>query len=295
MAGTLPDPARRLIERAADIAYNAGSSTVEPVHLLFAVAADGDNMVKHHGVTLKPERSGRPEGHGHTDAPVLSERAIAVIDAARQTAIRRGEIPLRVSHIALALMRSRDRWLHDTLQANGADAAGIIRELLRELGGFNIAAELFGNDYNVAVWSEEAQRIVRAAPYEAAVFAHDYIGSEHILLSLLRDAVNPAARFLEAFYNIPITIAGVPSAVKAVIGGGGLLMRHRIDFTPNANRAIADAQLAASRMGRSFVGSEHIIVAIIMNRDCAAARALAKRVNLDALAKDVAKTFGSGQ
>jgi len=69
-------------------------------------------------------------------------------------------------------------------------------------------------------WSQEALRIVRGAKYERTIFSNDYIGTEHILLSLLRDSVNPAAQFLESF-PVPISIAGVPSAVKSVAGAFG--------------------------------------------------------------------------
>jgi ATP-dependent Clp protease ATP-binding subunit ClpA len=300
MAGGLPDATRQLLELASRIAFKTGSSAVEPVHLLFALAANGDNIVarifRRHG--LKPAAEGAEASQERQPlpyAPAVSERTTAVIDTARQTAIRRGEIPVRANHIALALMRSRDRWLSDVLETNGLDAGAIIRELLRELGGFSIAQELFGGDYNFAVWSEEAKRIVRAAPFEASIFAHDYIGSEHILLSLLRDARNPAAQFLEAFYKIPITIAGVPSAVKEVTGIGGRTMNNRIELTPNANRIITDCQLAASRMGRNFVGSEHILAAAIANPDCTAARALARRGNLERLRADRLKTLATQQ
>lgn len=189
-------------------------------------------------------------------------------------------------------MRCADRAMHEFLRISGVDAATIIREILRELGGFNIAQELFGGDFNVDVWSKEAQRIVRAARFEAAVFDNDYIGTEHVLLSLLRDAVNPAALFLASFYEIPITIAGVPSAVTSVTGNGARLLRRKLDLTPNANRLIADSQLAASRTGRNFVGGEHMLAAIVANRSCTAARALAKRVNLDRLENDLTTAFG---
>lgn len=299
MERELPDSTQRLLRGAAEVARNAGSFTVEPVHLLFALAATGDNMVAsvfvRHGLILKPQAAAA--GSARQDLarePALSERAAAVLAAAQRAAVRRGEIPVRVSHIALALMRSRNRWLREVLQANGVDAPAALRELLRELDGDGTAEERLPEGCNIALWSEEARRIVRAAPYEAAIFAHDYIGSEHLLLSLLRDAINPAAQFLERFYNLPISIAGVPSAVKANGGTGARMNRHRFEFTPNAEKIMLDSQIAASRMNRRFVGSEHIVAAIVMNPNSKAARALAKRVPFDRLEEDLRANFLSG-
>ncbi len=157
----------------------------------------------------------------------------------------------------------------------------------------NFFVEMSGEQYDPIKWSQEGQRIIGGAQYECTIFRTDYIGSEHILLSLLRDSDNPAAQFLEGFYPIPISIAGVASAVKAVAGAGGRTMFSRLRFTINGTRLLADSRLAARRMGRRLVGSEHILFGVLANRGCAAARALSKRVNLGWLEKDLEKTFGA--
>lgn len=131
---------------------------------------------------------------------------------------------------------------------------------------------------------------MRRAAYERALWSNDYIGTEHILLSLVRDCINPAAQFLERFYPIPITIAGMPVAVKRVCGWGGRRFAGG-GMTPNAERLVLDAQIAAGALSRDFVGSEHLLLAMLANRDCAAARALSKRVDLDCLAGDLRKSF----
>jgi len=139
------------------------------------------------------------------------------------------------------------------------------------------------------MWSAEADAIVRAAGHEARAFGNDYVGTEHILLSLSRHA-NLAAAFLQSF-AIPISIVGLSSAVKSVEGTRGRMLFADIHLTRNAEQLVLDAQGAARRASREFVGSEHLLWAMVSNRECMAARALAKRCNLDWLEEQLKKAF----
>ncbi len=167
-----------------------------------------------------------------------------------------------------------------------------------DVAGPQIDPNLFDSLYQPEKWSQEGDLIVRGAHFERSIFRNDYVGTEHILLSLLRDSKNLAAQFLERFYPVPITVIGVAAALKTVAGSGGCIddascvTINRLRLTNNANQLLITSQLVARRMGRSFVGSEHILFGVLTDRGSTAARALSKRVNLDRLQRDLDTAFG---
>lgn len=208
----------------------------------------------------------------------FSKDADAIIEAAAEMATSRGDPETSPQAIALAILRSRDRRVYAALTEQRIDVSSIIRALL------------FDDLYQLELWSEEGNRIIRGAHYERSIFRTDYIGTEHILLSLLRDSKNPASQFLERHYPIPMTIFGLAGAVKNVAGSGGCALID-LRFTPNANELLTASQSIAQTTERHFVGSEHILLAVLANRGSTAARALSKRISLDRLQKDLETAF----
>jgi len=284
-----------VLSLAARLAKQGRKPVVEPLHVLAALAIDERSalasILRRHGLGVsspdRRERSTMPYAVGSSFQ--LSERVSAIVEPAWDFALRRGETDAAAPHIALALLRSNDPQVENVLIQQQIDVRSLVREILLALGGSNVLTEMCGEQYDLSKWSGEAQRIVRGSQYECGILRTDYIGSEHVLLSLLRDAENPAAQFLEAFYPIPISIAGISSAVKAVCGAGGRTLSNGLRFTINAMQLVSDAQVQARRIGRSFVSAEHILLGVLANRGCSAARALSKRVDLDRLERSSQK------
>ena len=84
-------------------------------------------------------------------------------------------------------------------------------------------------------FSDEARRTVVLAQEEAKRLNHNYIGTEHILLGLLRDGENVAAKTLQA---LGITLEAVRQQVEEIIGRGKKDPSGRIPFTPRAKRVL---------------------------------------------------------
>jgi len=111
---------------------------------------------------------------------------------------------------------------------------------------------------------------------EANGFKHGYIGTEHILLGLLRDSEGFAASVLGSF---DLTVERVRGEVVRMVGLGEEAVPGQIPFTPKAKRALELADGEAIGLGHHYIGTEHILLALVSLDDDVAGRIL---VDLDA-------------
>src|SRR5918996_3897711 len=84
-------------------------------------------------------------------------------------------------------------------------------------------------------FTERARQVVVLAQDEARRLKHNYIGTEHILLGLLREEEGLAARVLE---TLEVTLEGVRSEVARIVGEGDELPESQIPFTPRAKKVL---------------------------------------------------------
>ena len=94
---------------------------------------------------------------------------------------------------------------------------------------------------------------------EANGFKHDYIGTEHILLGLLRDRDGIAARVLGSF---EITVERVRGEVVRTVGVGQAAVAGQIPFTPRAKKALELSLNEARGLGHNYIGTEHILLGL---------------------------------
>ena len=111
---------------------------------------------------------------------------------------------------------------------------------------------------------------------EANGFKHDYIGTEHILLGLLRDSEGFAARVLG---SLGLTVERVRGEVVRIVGLGEGAGAGQIPFTPKAKRVIELANRESIGLGHNYVGTEHILLGLVALNDGVAERIL---LDLDA-------------
>jgi uncharacterized damage-inducible protein DinB len=120
-------------------------------------------------------------------------------------------------------------------------------------------------------FTERARMVLQFAQDEAYRFSHSYIGTEHILLGLVREGDGVAAQVLR---NLGIELYKVRSAVEFIIGRGDRRVTGDIGLTPRAKRVIELAVEEGRRLGHHYIGTEHLLLGIISEGEGIAAGVL---------------------
>ncbi len=120
-------------------------------------------------------------------------------------------------------------------------------------------------------FSERARRVLSLAQEEAQRFNHNYIGTEHILLGLVRETEGVAARVLS---NLGVELTKVRSAVEFIIGRGEKSVPGEIGLTPRAKKVIELAVDEARRLNHSYIGTEHLLIGLLREGEGVAAGVL---------------------
>ena len=113
--------------------------------------------------------------------------------------------------------------------------------------------------------------MVVLAQDEARALAHNYIGTEHLLLGLLREEEGVAARVLE---GLDVSLEEVRAQVARIIGQGDEVVLGQIPFTPRAKKVLELALREAMSLGHNYIGTEHILLGIVRENEGVAARIL---------------------
>jgi ATP-dependent Clp protease ATP-binding subunit ClpC len=111
------------------------------------------------------------------------------------------------------------------------------------------------------------------AQEEARMLNHNYIGTEHILLGLVREGEGVAAKALEA---MDISLNGVREQVQEIIGEGSHAPSGHIPFTPRAKKVLELSLREALQLGHNYIGTEHILLGLIREGEGVAAQVLNK-------------------
>ena len=122
-------------------------------------------------------------------------------------------------------------------------------------------------------FTDRARRVVVLAQEEARMLNHNYIGTEHILLGLLREGEGVAAKALE---SLGISLDAVRQQVEEIIGQGQQAPSGHIPFTPRAKKVLELADRETRALGHAYVGTEHILLGLIREGDGVAAQVLVK-------------------
>jgi ATP-dependent Clp protease ATP-binding subunit ClpC len=122
-------------------------------------------------------------------------------------------------------------------------------------------------------FTERARQVVGLAQDEARALRHDYIGSEHILLGLLREEQEEglAARVLG---SLGITWEEVRAKVVRIVGQGDEAVTEQIPFTERAKKVLELALREALSLGHGYIGTEHILLGLVRENEGVAARIL---------------------
>jgi len=140
-------------------------------------------------------------------------------------------------------------------------------------------------------FTERARNVLALAQAAAAELGHGYVGSEHILLGLAREGGGVAAKVLrEAGLDSRLIL----DMIEKNIGRGRQGEIPPQGLTPRAKRIIELAVTEANRLGHNYIGTEHLLMGILREYECAAARLImATGVDLNKLYTDIINVFSS--
>jgi ATP-dependent Clp protease ATP-binding subunit ClpC len=122
-------------------------------------------------------------------------------------------------------------------------------------------------------FTDRSRRVVVLAQEEARMLDHNYIGTEHILLGLIREGDGHAARALE---SLGISLDAVREQVEEIIGRGQEAPSGPVPFTPRAKKVLELSLRESLQLGHNYIGTEHILLGLLREGDVVAAQVLVR-------------------
>ncbi len=121
-------------------------------------------------------------------------------------------------------------------------------------------------------FTERVRKVIYLARDEANRLQHDYIGTEHLLLGIVREGEGIAARVLQ---KLDLDFDQIQSAIENMVKpSGGTLTLGEIPLTPRAKRVLELSVEEARLLGHNYVGTEHLLLGLIREGEGVAARVL---------------------
>ncbi|MCM8794149.1 MAG: NDP-hexose 4-ketoreductase, partial [Candidatus Omnitrophica bacterium] len=142
-------------------------------------------------------------------------------------------------------------------------------------------------------FTERARKVVLLAKEEARRFNHDYIGTEHILLGLIREGEGVAAAVLQ---NLGLSLESIRLEVEKIVHPGpSTVVSGDIPFTPKAKKVIELAMEEARSLGHNYIGTEHLLLGLIREGEGVAAQVLVNLgLDLTRVRRAVMELLGAG-
>ena len=145
-------------------------------------------------------------------------------------------------------------------------------------------------------FTRKAQKVLNLSMQIASELGHTYIGSEHLLLGLLSEDTGVAAHYLQ---ERGATVEKVQEAVVRIAGEGTPSAISSSDITPRTKNIIENSLVESQRYGQNYIGTEHLLLALLEERDCVAVRILeGLGVSVNDLRQDIVaflNNAGSGE
>ncbi|RMH71653.1 MAG: ATP-dependent Clp protease ATP-binding subunit [Gemmatimonadetes bacterium] len=143
-------------------------------------------------------------------------------------------------------------------------------------------------------FTQRARRVLQLAREEAARLQHDYIGTEHLLLGLVREGKGIAAAILS---QLGVDLDVIRQSIEDMVGSsGGTLTIGEIPFTPRAKKSLQLAVEEARNLGHNYVGTEHLLLGLIREGEGVAARVLISMgIDLEDVREETLKLLGNGE
>lgn len=123
-------------------------------------------------------------------------------------------------------------------------------------------------------FTERAEKVLAIAQEEAKNLNRDYLGTEHILLGLIREKKGVAAEVLR---NMGVEFGTIRNEIeKEAPSGSAQTISGNVPFTPNSKKVLELAAEEAKNMGNNYIGTKHLLFGLIREGESVGARVLAK-------------------
>jgi ATP-dependent Clp protease ATP-binding subunit ClpC len=138
-------------------------------------------------------------------------------------------------------------------------------------------------------YTEKAKKAIMIAQEEAVNLNHDYIGTEHILIGLLKEEEGVASQVLK---QLGVNVDKVVEEVERLVGKGEYQQVGEVTFTPRAKKVLELASQEASQLKNNYIGTEHILLGLIKEGSGVAVRILTDLgVSLDNVYSEIMKVL----
>ena len=137
-------------------------------------------------------------------------------------------------------------------------------------------------------FTNKAKKVIEIANDISIELGHNYIGTEHILYGLAKEGEGIAAKVLN---NKGITDDKIKSKIEELLGKGDEI-NESLGFTPRTKKVLENAFLEAKRIGYNYIGTEHLLLAIMKEADCVATRIIIElNVDIPKIYNEIAKVI----
>jgi ATP-dependent Clp protease ATP-binding subunit ClpA len=292
--------ARKALSLAQEEAQRLNHNYIAPIHILLGLAREGDGVAAHVlanlDVTYTAARSAVEQVLGRGQRIVLGEIGLTpaakrVIEGAVIEARRLGHHYIGTEHLLLGLLRSDDETLADVWRTLNVtpDAMRVQTEQMLSQAPqvpespeptsqppaapqvARRAQDAATHGEHLARFDERARKVLSLAQEEAQRFNHNYIGTEHLLLGLVREGDGTGARVLQ---SLGVELNKVRSAVEFIVGRGDRIVLGEIGLTPRSKKVIELAVDEADRLNHNYIGTEHLLLGMIREGEGIAAGVL---------------------
>jgi ATP-dependent Clp protease ATP-binding subunit ClpA len=288
---TFTERARKVLSLAQEEAQRFNHNYIGTEHLLLGLVREGDGVaakvLSNLGVHLASVRAEVERMIGRGDRIVLGDvgltpRAKKVVELAVDEARRLNHNYIGTEHILLGLVREGEGIAADVLQSLGVNLEALRQTTILVLSPSGNAppagvhttslgrqppypASFPAPDQQLrARFTERARRTLSLAQEESQRFNHNYVGTEHLLLGLVRVEDGVSAKVLA---NLGVELSKVRSTVEFIIGRGDRIVLGDIGLTPRAKKVIELAMDEARRLGHHSIGTEHILLGLVREHD----------------------------
>ena len=138
-------------------------------------------------------------------------------------------------------------------------------------------------------YTEKAKKAIMIAQEEAVNLNHDYIGTEHILIGLLKEEEGVASQVLK---QLGVHVDKVVEEVERLVGKGEYQQVGEITFTPRAKKVLELASQESSQLKNNYIGTEHILLGLVKEGSGVAVRILTDLgISLDNVSSEIMKVL----
>ena len=142
-------------------------------------------------------------------------------------------------------------------------------------------------------FTNRAEKAIQIANYIAASLGHNYIGTEHLLYGLVEENTGIASKVLQ---NQGMTSDKILDEIEELIGKSEESIDEPMGFTPRTKRVIENAFLEAKKLGCEYIGTEHLLIGIMVEGDSVAVRIMMDLgINPQKLYNEIVKVLKEGE